>query len=64
VYRMFELADTDGGNSLCAEEVRVLLSLMGLELSDEALREAMAEMDTSGSTADIHVTNTELYDWW
>ena len=57
----FEAADTDGGGTLDASELKVVCADLGLELDDDELEAALAILDENG---DGDISLEEFYDWW
>eukprot|EP01051_Picozoa_sp_SAG22_P002373 SAG22_NODE_104_length_20159_cov_5.877517_12_plen_109_part_00 len=61
VKDLFKLMDEDDGGFLDRGEIRQMAVLMGKNLSEKELWQAMSEMDEDGSG---EVDFEEFYEWW
>ena len=61
VKMLFKAVDTDGGGSLDIDEVKLLLTKLGMDVTDDAVNTVMDEMDPDG---DGEIMLGEFQTWW
>eukprot|EP01051_Picozoa_sp_SAG22_P002136 SAG22_NODE_93_length_20834_cov_27.179503_14_plen_592_part_00 len=70
VRTLFDETDVDRGGSLDAEEIAALVKNLGMEMTPEAVAEAVAEMESGidgmeeGDAGDGQIHLGEFEDWW